>query len=994
MFRRTCGTALALVWGLVLCGHELSGSDEPADAESADDSAQVLYLRTEFFPYRIDIESSPTHHLGRELARQAILIAGRDELGLAICDESLRESVPGGANVVRVLPSERLDKAGKWSIRMMPFSVNATPWEKTFESVSDVALLYADSVPKFEAAARGDFAEALRGMGLRDARSRSGAPTAPDADVEQLLLQVTWPAQCAAAQTAHAAIAAQGETPPWLGVLTRAYANLALLTDHHWNAGSDVFTARSWLYAQRLCVVMEESDWALWHRAYAWAWGGALHHALADLEKVPLHTADAAAERVANEPPWSQLIQPYCRCDGDELEAIAARDKTLAPWAARLRFQWASLQGQPRRMHRESIRMQQLCPTDYGVYVDLVSRGKYSRIRQTGSTAGLQQFGAHVGKDLLMIPGLPESVIELAGSSASTSVTREQPNADAPLSPQVRQLADLLRKETQAVPGAGLSWSALAYLLEEEQFVLVASYLAQARADSERSLEEDVDRFLPWVGSHPYARYIESYRYDSYADPGKVRDTLARIRYEDPRRNMVALFAAMEDSSFGDRYNYAAKSFQVAKHNCTIQGIVEYLAHAMWNTRSAESDRSPELIPVLKTIAPHCDTGVLLEILWQAEADAGQLRKWEDQLRQDPWAFSQLAKRYRKAGDLAGAVRCCQRSLALVPTNEAALELAGIYREQGLEAQWEQTLLDFLRHEDLGLEHAVVQWQLLETYGRRGAWAQAEPLAAAIAQNDTREGLWWASSVAEHLGRWKQSEIWTRTKALYYPRVSGWDWYFWCRRTGRGDLEHARMLAEAYFQQELRAEPTNDNLQGCYRVLESEPQEALKLFQRVFAATPDLPAALMIAQLSREVKHEEQRSDILDAMRKKILQQRPTADAAQLRASNMAISMADLLASGNASADRLTQLDQMLSGLTASEQSAFAYLLGRELDAIGKHTEAEKYWRHSLFCYGIDRRYATLAGMELAKRHGTSRADDDVPREGEGWLLDVPELEF
>jgi hypothetical protein len=177
-------------------------------------------------------------------------------------------------------------------------------------------------------------------------------------------------------------------------------------------------------------------------------------------------------------------------------------------------------------------------------------------------------------------------------------------------------------------------------------------------------------------------------------------------------------------------------------------------------------------------------------------------------------------------------------------------------------------------------------------------------------------------------------------------------------------------------------------------VLESEPQEALKLFQRVFAATLDLPAALMIAQLSREVKDEEQRSDMLDAMRKKILQQRPTADAAQVRASNMAISMVDLLASGNVSADRLEQLDQMLNGLTVFEQSAFAYLLGKELDALGKHTEAEKYWRHSLFCYGIDRRYATLAGMELARRHGTSRADDDAPREGEGWLLHVPELGY
>ena len=62
-------------------------------AEEVDPKPQVVYLHTEFLPYKPDKNNRPTQ-LGRELARQAFIIACEEELGVAVRDESLDEAIP------------------------------------------------------------------------------------------------------------------------------------------------------------------------------------------------------------------------------------------------------------------------------------------------------------------------------------------------------------------------------------------------------------------------------------------------------------------------------------------------------------------------------------------------------------------------------------------------------------------------------------------------------------------------------------------------------------------------------------------------------------------------------------------------------------------------------------------------------------------------------------------------------------------------------------
>jgi hypothetical protein len=96
----------------------------------------------------------------------------------------------------------------------------------------------------------------------------------------------------------------------------------------------------------------------------------------------------------------------------------------------------------------------------------------------------------------------------------------------------------------------------------------------------------------------------------------------------------------------------------------------------------------------------------------------------------------------------------------------------------------------------------------------------------------------------------------------------------------------------------------------------------------------------------------------------------------QLKAVGLAI--IQLMESGDASDERLSRIDELLCAVDPRTRSTYAYYVGKELETLGKEAEAEKYWRRSLVTPSFDIPCATLAGFELAKRHKTSRPDDDA----------------
>ncbi len=979
---------------------------EPEDGVSSRQEApaaanEVFFLRTEFLPYEKTVDKGIEYRLGREIIRQAVLLSARDELGVATCDETLQETPPKTARLVRLTPIERADLGGKWNVRLIPADAGGKPWEKTYEYVALGDRMYADMIPKLEADSRGVMLDVLRGAGLVGSRPAGPAAPPPGLEIEDLLNRVDFISQFAAVRAAHQTIRRHGETTPWLGVLVRGYANLALLTQHHWNATTEVFTARAWLYAQRLMVVSQESAEARWHRAYAWALGGTLHHALADLdvlERLRAEGAGAAAteQSILAEPPWGAIVRAYSHCDRAALRRIEQEQPAIKPWAVRLRFQLASLYQEPRWMAETLPAIQDSCPAAYGVYADLFEYGTHATLIRMGAVWGPMSFRRHVLPGLTRIPDLPESLRQEVQSLRARQLAARGLSADTPddqvdlddsselFSPIPMMLAAALRVEGERALTGDLSWSVLAYLLEEEQFVQVAHYVADSQSGTETSLGDEIDTLLQLVQNHRYAAYISAYRYNVLYQLGMTGDALEGIVIRDPRMRMYHMFWTLWNvrSAKGEIGQLA---FQHAPRNFTLPGLMEVLRPSMSSDVPPDESAARMFVTELRLIAPEADCGTALELRWTPHGTAEQRATWEGQIKEDPRAWRLLAKHYQDAGSLEDALRCCRRSLELAPAVTTTVQLANLYWQAGDRVQWEQTLLHFLEIEDLGYEHGAVQTVLARAYAQRGEWQKAKPLAESFAETWHSPGLLLAGDICEGLAQWQESEEWFRIVSREYPSSCGLWWYFWCRRTGRGDLASAQELAQRYIA--ISTSPSRENLtaQGVFALLEEDPATALESYRRVWSLQTEFADAFMIAQVARQLGNEDLRQEVLNTMRTKCLEGGTRLADGDRSVQAAGLAVLQLLATGEATEEQLKQIDELVGATDASTRSAFAYHVAQELVALGKAAAAQTYFRRAVLLSGPEYMYPTLAGAELVRLQGTSRPDDDLLDANDLW---------
>ncbi|MBM4093556.1 MAG: hypothetical protein FJ276_29730, partial [Planctomycetes bacterium] len=370
------------LWGVCLllqmAGPAYAASDDASPDASEDTQRQVLHLRTEFLPYRTDRDGVYPFRQCRELIRQAMLLSARDEMGAATCDETLHETPPRVGHVLELRLVERADANRNWRVKLASPDGGGPVFEKTYTYSNTAVYIYSGMIPILDVESRGAFVEALQAAGLRKREQSAGEARDPGAEIEELLRQVDLVAQYAAVRAAHRAIAEQGESPAWLGVLVRGYANLAMLTRHQWCTATEVFAARSWLYAQRMMVRCEESRLARWHRAYAWTLTGTLHLALDDLRQlgqleVPAGDAGDAGDAAGSPevaPSWTRLIGPYSQCDRQALKQVGDEAPELKPWALRMWFELTSAYGIGTWVTDAAEECATVIPTATGVFAD------------------------------------------------------------------------------------------------------------------------------------------------------------------------------------------------------------------------------------------------------------------------------------------------------------------------------------------------------------------------------------------------------------------------------------------------------------------------------------------------------------------------------------------------------------------------------------------------------------------------------------------------
>jgi tetratricopeptide (TPR) repeat protein len=201
-----------------------------------------------------------------------------------------------------------------------------------------------------------------------------------------------------------------------------------------------------------------------------------------------------------------------------------------------------------------------------------------------------------------------------------------------------------------------------------------------------------------------------------------------------------------------------------------------------------------------------CPTAKFLQVSALEKPMPETLANYEKTVGEDPASWMALSQKYSELEDFASAERCMAKSAELSPSYDSVVLLADLYRRNGKPERYRPTLEAYLEVEDLGLDHAL-----------------------AAAQTWSNWGLIMGSRVYEGLRDYEKAEFFLAEAAGSYPRSSsGADWYFLCRRVGRGQVAQARELAESNLSTAMETDSPNDAFRVfAFRVLEGEHREAI-----------------------------------------------------------------------------------------------------------------------------------------------------------------------
>lgn len=831
--------------------------------------------------------------LARELARQAVLLSARNELGLLTRDLTLRETFPDSqayATKVDLGLAVHFGSGSEvWLALIRCGAAQERLWQRRFTLPVARPFEYVRLAEEMERCARQEWPAVLRAAGIPASKAVSPRHDPLPDGIEPLLNKMNYLSQFAALRELDRVRRNAGETPDVLGALVRANANLGLLSAHHATAAGKAYQARALLYAQRLLATGPDAALGRWHRAYALALSGL--HAAAQID---LAEAERLGAKGAARPAWLPAIDAYCRNDWGALEAAAdgplqrllhflmvahSKNKVLALRAAR-----AVLQDDPdcycvhnRLCHIGIVAL----PTD----PDAQLRTLPDRLRELGG------LPAAVSK------ALPESPLK---GTAEIELLR-----------LLEQAGGL--EQDQAEP----AWSSLASLYRETRFrQLLDTLPLLQRFGALAQFKPFVQESLPLLADHPYQAAFEVHGVwgDSAPMVARIRPRLdmGELRRHHQEVGTIA-FAAEQIEGIDRKYEGLA-----TLHRDDVADDLAFELRDPWG------EEKPALARRLLQVSPgHAVARATLIVGdWQAVKDDAE--NWDQAL-----VLAELALHYnRSPGRSADTERTLKRLVKVSPDHSALTHLADIQKTRGRLDLWEEMMLDTLKREDLFLEHMDTHLSLAYHYMKRKEWQKALPHAEAAASTGAARGNDAAMACYEGLGEWAKAEQMARRNTSY--TMGALSWYNWCARTGRGDVAAAVKAAlDNHRRADFSDQPPDPLLVALDAMIARQPAKALKMALSSTDKHSFLP--MLIAVLADQTGQRD--------VRDKALQQLPAEHHLGQLAARFRTAL--WLQSGKVDAN---SFEQFLEQQTGIARSSCAYFAGRFLETRG-HLKA------ALDCY-------------------------------------------
>ena len=953
---------------VAVCGWSSWRTARAADAPKPAQKRDVVYLNTTRDWSLRKVKWDRQGMLAHQLIRQAFLMAARDELGLTTRDAWLADAMPTEGDNPPLTVAALRGKDDPSAVRIWQgfgprHDAEADETELLVQPIDLAKGNYKKFCQDMEALSRGEFVDALKKAGFSGKPNRVNPDAAVPADVERCLAEMTFTSQFQAIRELHKRIRVEGESPAILGALVRGYANLGMATELQWHPAHKVFKARALLYAQRMVVRDNKSAWALYHHAYAQALTGFHQVALEYLDEADKLSAAAESKPEDKRPSWADLIRAHCRYEVAQLDPAKA-DKSCAELAHLLRYVTVEQSCAEYYLDTRADTIAQdaltAMPECYRIH-DRLSQNPGVGLGHVVTMANLTTMGSQLYSRLAAMPDLPPDIGKLIKPGNVGLLGRMLGGGSLD---QEEEFA-LRGKLMTALAGLGadrgeLSWATLGLLIRDETFLQVLH-----RADFERhSLGVSADEFLklaaPLVADHPYREFIESHAYDS-REKKKALERLSKI---DPfgldlHGGSMCRVVAQVDQAKCDMW--AAGCAALMDHS-----VADLTMSMAWFRNVSPKNRATKLLWV-SPFSPRARS-VLIESDWEHHKDDAS--KWEKESGEHASVLVALGKSYHDKNLFNDAIRCFTAASKISPDMATYRWLADCHRKMGDEEKWRATLESFLDQPDYGLAHASVRQEIADYLMDKRQWEQALPYSLAAAETYSEWGLNSAAHCYEGLLNWELAEQYTHACAERY-RGDECSWYFFCRRTGQGDLQAARTLTRKYMQDPATSPKWLENFWiGLFQLLEGETQTALKHFQQCYTKTSDSYEGMHVVLMADQLKDVKQRDATLQHMKEKGWEG-AIYDTGIWRKELLVLvdlMTKDLAKGGKADFD-FALVDKTAAAIDNDLRKInYYYFLAKYLDLHGKPDKAIQYWKLCLTLTVMDAQCRTLAGAELLQR--------------------------
>lgn len=785
----------------------------------------------------------------REYVRQGLFLAARDQLGLEVVDESLGDTPGEGVLHLHVAVTSLDDAPRSWmgiTVFVVEEDGPHVVWEYQGKCGGRVNSFYQSAVETVEELSRTGFVQALKQAGCQG----QPRPSVPDGNVPnsvtENLATLNAISQYAAVRQLHTLIDESGASPERVAALARGYAALGSLTERFWSRMSKAFKARALLYARRLCVETDDSFPAVWTEAYVQTLCGRHSQAGQRIEQA-LQRLEAAKLDAASPPPevpeWVPLLKAFVTYDSGALKTF----REEGPNKALARYLWLlSLEhhGGPNVTAKAVQSLLEEVPECFRA-VDTLATTSSLGLSRAAVQQGESFFSQTVYDRVRSVRGLPQDVRDLLdGPQAAVD--------------EVQHRARLLAAFRAAAKHDNVepSLQVLAQLIREASFLQTLRSVEFRGRKLAVSSDDVIERARPMLQGHPFHWYLESLSWSTQEAEEALEEFEKTVPLDDLEYLHGRAFLKLLNQD-EEKYSPLAKRLEERRDD------VYYDFAVRTDYAFLDGYTQSHFYHKLEEVAKELPLSPFARLTYGETYNAEEL---EEKYADSGTVQYGLGRWYQNRKKTEEAVRCYRRAIEVAPDRRHFLALAGLYKQNGDDFGWRETLQAFLETPVHGLDHARVRVQLARHYMEREQYDRAVPLADEAAATGAEWALRCAAECHESLENWEQAEKNLRAISMRY-RGSKLAWFRFCYRTGHGNVEQATEFTREHFLslgETLTTRQYRDL--ATFSVLAEEPQEALTALKEAFEQEKDSFDGVLAALLAHQIEDAKARRELIEAV--------------------------------------------------------------------------------------------------------------------------------